>query len=115
MNTISVVDPNRLCSDPDPASHVHSDPDPAPGSEQDPNKFGSGSNLNMSNFLKIKDLTVVKMIILVLKFSSQVILKSMYIHLETKFKFLSIKNHVLLNKICIRILSAPDPDPNQLF
>jgi len=111
------VDPNRLCSDPDqdPASHVHSDPDPAPGSEQDPNKFGSGFNLNMSNFLKIKDLTVVKMKILALKFSSQVILKSMYIRLETKFKFLSIKNHVLLNKICIRILSAPDPNPNQLL
>ena len=25
----SVVDPKRLCSDPDPGSHVHSDPDPA--------------------------------------------------------------------------------------
>ena len=24
----SVVDPNRLCSDPDLGSHVHSDPDP---------------------------------------------------------------------------------------
>ena len=26
----SVVDPNRLCSDPDPDFHVHSDPDPDP-------------------------------------------------------------------------------------
>jgi len=79
------VDPNRLCSDPDPdpASLVRSDS--APGSEQDGNKFGSRSSLNISNFLKIKDLTVVKMIILVLKSSSQVILKSMYLHLQTKF------------------------------
>jgi len=63
----SVVDPNRLCSDPDPDSHVHSypDPDPAPGSEQDPNKFGSRFDLNLSNFLKIKALTVVKMRFLV--------------------------------------------------
>jgi len=73
------------------------------------------SDLNMSNFLKIKDLTVVKIIILVLKFSSHVILKSMYLYLKTKFKFLSIENQVLLNKICIRILSAPDLDLNQLF
>ena len=72
------MDPNRLCSDPDPGSHVHSDPDPAPGSEQDPNKFGSRSDLNLSNFRKIKALTVVKMIFLVLKFFIQVILKSIY-------------------------------------
>ena len=26
----TVVDPNRLCSDPVPGSHVHSDPDPDP-------------------------------------------------------------------------------------
>ena len=66
----SVVDPNRLCSDPDPGSHVHSDPDLdpdpgshvhsdpdpdlAPGSKQDPNKFGSGSDLNLSIFIKSK-------------------------------------------------------------
>jgi len=83
------VDPNRLWSDPDPdpGSHVHSDP--APVSEQDPNKFGSrsGSDLNLSNFLIIKVLIVVKMIFLVLKFSYQVILKSIYIYLETKVKF----------------------------
>jgi len=30
----SVVDPNRLCSDRDPGSHVHSDPDPAPASNR---------------------------------------------------------------------------------
>ena len=30
----SVVDPNLLCSDPDPGSNVHSDWDPAP----DPNR-----------------------------------------------------------------------------
>ena len=46
----SVVDPNRLCSEPDPVSHVHSDPDHAP----DPYIFGSGSYLNFSNFLEIK-------------------------------------------------------------
>jgi len=81
------VDLNRLCSDPDPdpGSHVHSDPDPAPGSEQDPNKFGSGSDLNLSNFRKIKALTVVKMIFLVLKFFIQVILKSIYTYWKTKF------------------------------
>jgi len=74
------VDPNRLCldPDPDPGSHAHSDPDPAQGSEQDPSKFGSGSDLNMSNFLQIKAYIVVKMIFLVLKFSFQVILKSIY-------------------------------------
>jgi len=40
----SVVDPNRLCSDPDPdpGFHVHSDPDQAP----DPNEYESGSYLN---------------------------------------------------------------------
>jgi len=48
------VDPNRLCSDPDPepGSHFHRDLDLAPESEQDPNKFGSGSDINLSNFLK---------------------------------------------------------------
>ena len=87
------MDPNRLCSDPDPdpGSHVHSDPDPAPapGSEQDPNKFGSGSDLNLSNFRKIKALTVVKMIFLVpvLKFFIQVILKLIYTYWKTKSKF----------------------------
>jgi len=35
---ISVVDPNRLCSDPDPGSHVHSDPAP------DPNRIGINSD-----------------------------------------------------------------------
>jgi len=45
------VDPNRLCSDPVPGSNVHSYP--APRSEQDSNKFGSGSDLNLSNFLNI--------------------------------------------------------------
>jgi len=81
--------PNRLCldPDPDPGSHVHSGPGPAPESEQDPNKFGSGSDLHLSNFLKIKALTIEKMIFLVLKFSFQVVLKSIYVYLETKFKF----------------------------
>jgi len=82
------------------------------GSEQDPNKFGSGSDQNISNFLKIEDLTDVEMIFLVLRFHFQVILKPIYIYLEIKFKFLRMKNQVFLNKICIRILSAPDPDPN---
>jgi len=41
----SVVDPNRLCSDPDPGTHVHLHPDP--GSEQDPNKFESGTDLKL--------------------------------------------------------------------
>ena len=50
----SVVDQFQLCTDPDPSSHVHSDLVLAPGYEQDPNKLGSGSNLNLSNFLKIK-------------------------------------------------------------
>jgi len=43
----------------------------------------------------------------------QVILKSIYVFLETKFKFYSMKNQVSLDKICILILSPPDP--NQLF
>jgi len=75
LATRSVVDPNGLCSDPDPGSQVHLDPDPdlAPEFEQDPNKFesGSGSYLNLTNFLKIKALTDVKMIFLVLKFFFQ--------------------------------------------
>jgi len=62
--TSSVVDPNRLCSDPDPGSHVHPDTNP-----DNPNKFGSGFNLNFTNFLNIKGLTVFKMIFFVLKFS----------------------------------------------
>ena len=33
------------------------------GSEQNPNKFGSGSDLNFSNFIKIKGLTDAKMIL----------------------------------------------------
>ena len=45
----------------------------------------------------------------------QVILKSIYVFLETKFKFYSMKNQVSLDKICIGILLAPDPDPNQLL
>jgi len=36
-------------------------------------------------------------------------------YLEKKIKFYSTNIQVLLNKICIRILSAPDPDPNQLY
>jgi len=34
-------------------------------------------------------------------------------YLETQFKLQGMKNQVLLTKICIRILSAPDP--KQLF
>jgi len=44
----SVVDPNRLCSDPDPdpGDNVHSDQAPdGSGSVQDQNEFGSGSHL----------------------------------------------------------------------
>jgi len=68
------VDPNRLCSDPDPGYHVHSDPDPAP----DPNKFGSGSGSyqNFSNFLETKALAVIKIIVLILKLFFQLILRS---------------------------------------
>jgi len=36
----NVVDPNRLCLDPDPGSHVHSDPDPA----QDPKRIRTNSD-----------------------------------------------------------------------
>jgi len=57
----SVADTNRLCldPDPDPGSHVNLDPDPGshvnldPDPKQDPNEFGSGSDLNLLNFLKI--------------------------------------------------------------
>jgi len=35
-----VVDPNRLCSDPDPGYYVNSDPDPAP----DPNRIRINSD-----------------------------------------------------------------------
>ena len=37
--SISVGDPNQLCSDPDPDPGSHAYSDPAPGSEQDPNKY----------------------------------------------------------------------------
>jgi len=38
--SFSVVDPNRLCSDPDSCSHVHSNPDPAP----EPNRIRINSD-----------------------------------------------------------------------
>jgi len=45
VGTASVVDPNRLCSDPDPGSHVHSDPDPDPA--RDPNRIRINSDLDL--------------------------------------------------------------------
>jgi len=69
------VDPNQLCSDPDPGSHVNLDPE----------------------------------------FSSQLVFKSVSMDLQTKINFSNKKNLALVHKICFRILSAPDPDPNQLF
>ena len=50
-----------------------------------------------------------------MKFSSQQILKSECFSLMTKTNFYCMKTQVLLHNICIRILSAPDMDPNQLF
>jgi len=35
--------------------------------------------------------------------------------LRSKFKFYSIANQALIHEIYIRILSDPDPDPDQLF
>jgi len=67
----SFVDPNRLCPDPYPGSHVHSDPDPIP----EPNRI-RGSYLNFSDFLKIENLTVVKKVVWRMKFFSQLIFMS---------------------------------------
>jgi len=49
--------------------------------------FGSGYDLNLSDFLIVKALIVVKVIFLALKFSFRVILKSIYKHLATEFRF----------------------------
>jgi len=63
----SVVDPNRLYSypDPDPGSHVHSDPDPA----LDPNRIRINSDPDPTYI-------VMKMPFLIMKFSFQLILRS---------------------------------------
>jgi len=85
-----VVDPNWLCSDPDPGFHVHLDPAPEPSriridSEPDPNAIFQNSS----------------------KFSSQ--LKSEFICRQ--YNLLPREKSSFTK--CIRILSAPDP--NQLF
>jgi len=85
--------------------------------DPDPKKFGPGIDLNFSNFHKIKALSVVKIIFIVLKVSFQLSSNfkvNIYV-LKDKTYVLSMKNLVLLNNIFIGILSAPDPDPNQLF
>ena len=58
------MDPYRLCSDPDPGSHVHPDLDPA----LYPNGIRINSDLDLtksSHFFKSKDLTVVTLIFMV--------------------------------------------------
>ena len=63
------MDLNRLCLDSDPICHVHSDPDPAPDPAPNLDRIRINTNPDLTNifeiFLKIKALTVVKMICLV--------------------------------------------------
>jgi len=72
----SVVDPNRLCShpDPDPISHVLTDPDPAP----EPSRIQIIWDLDLTeifkDFLGIKSFTVVKKLFWGPTLSSQLIL-----------------------------------------
>jgi len=66
------------------------------------------------NFSLNKSFYRLKMVFMKLKFSSQLILESVFMHFMTKLlSFMRMKARVLLYKICVRILQAPDP--NQLF
>jgi len=58
--------------------------------EKDPNKFGSVSHLNFSHFLEITAFTLVKIVFLGLKFSSQQTFNTVFMYSKTKNVFLNI-------------------------
>ena len=82
LGSSSVVDPNRLCSDPDPTSHVHSDPDPA----LEPNRIRIRSDPDPDPAYIFHFVIFVKILFLVLKFSLQLILKTVPVYMYSKYR-----------------------------
>jgi len=93
-------------------AHVHSDPNPAP----EPNKIRINSDPDPT--LKYKIFQKLKFLLCKNVNCSFEVLFSTNFQVRVfalKSNLDNMKTQVLLHKICNRILSAPDSDPNQLF